>query len=83
MLPNARPDSVAGLLELLNDRGGKEELSRIAEELLMEIDDLLPVVEAATLLSFAQSGRGDIELTSAGRRFSGRLRSPMSRSSSR
>jgi NitT/TauT family transport system ATP-binding protein len=69
MLPNARPGSVAGLLELLHDRGGKEDLYRIAEELLMEVDDLLPVVEAATLLSFATSEHGDIELTPAGKMF--------------
>ena len=69
MLPHARPGSVAGLVELLNDRGGKEDLYRIAEELLMEVDDLLPVVEAATLLSFVRSERGDIELTPSGKAF--------------
>src|SRR5580692_2099729 len=55
MLPNARPGSIAGLGELLNERGGKEYLYRIAEELLMEVDDLLPIVEAAALLSFVKS----------------------------
>jgi NitT/TauT family transport system ATP-binding protein len=69
MLPYARPGSVAGLAELLNDRGGKEDLYRIAEELHMEVDDLLPIVEAASLLSFVESGRGDIDLTPAGRAF--------------
>jgi NitT/TauT family transport system ATP-binding protein len=69
MLPHARPGSVAGLVELLNDRGGKEDLYRIAEELLMEVDDLLPVVEAAALLSFVKSERGDIDLTSTGKAF--------------
>jgi NitT/TauT family transport system ATP-binding protein len=69
MLPHARGGSIAGLLELLNDRGGKEDLYRIAEELRMEVDDLLPVVEAAALLSFANSERGDIELTPAGKSF--------------
>jgi NitT/TauT family transport system ATP-binding protein len=69
MLPNARPDSVAGLVELLNERGGKEDLYRIAEELRMEVDDLLPIVEAAALLSFVASGRGDIEVTPAGKAF--------------
>jgi NitT/TauT family transport system ATP-binding protein len=69
MLPHARPGSMAGLMELLNDRGGKEELYRIAEELLMEVDDLLPIVEAATLLSFVKSERGDIELTPSGKAF--------------
>jgi len=69
MLPNARPGSIAGLVELLDERGGKEDLHRIAEELRMEVDDLLPIVEAAALLSFAASGRGDIEITPAGKAF--------------
>jgi NitT/TauT family transport system ATP-binding protein len=69
MLPHARPGSIAGFLELLNDRGGKEDLYRIADELLMEVDDLLPIVEAAALLSFVKSDHGDIELTPSGKRF--------------
>ena len=69
MLPHARPGSVAGLVELLHDRGGKEDLYRVAEELLMEVDDLLPIVEAAALLSFVKSERGDIELTPSGKAF--------------
>jgi NitT/TauT family transport system ATP-binding protein len=68
-LPNTRPGSIAGLVELLNDRGGKEDLYRIAEELLMEVDDLLPIVEAAALLKFVKSERGDIELTPHGKAF--------------
>ena len=47
VLPHSRPGAVGGLLELLNDRGGKEDLYRVAEELLLEFDDLLPIVEAA------------------------------------
>jgi NitT/TauT family transport system ATP-binding protein len=69
MLPHARPGSIAGLVELLHDRGGKEDLYRVAEELLMEVDDLLPIVEAAALLSFVRSERGDIELTPSGKTF--------------
>jgi NitT/TauT family transport system ATP-binding protein len=69
MLPPARPGSIAGLVELLNDRGGKDDLYRIAEELLMDVDNLLPIVEAATTLRFIKSERGDIELTPGGRAF--------------
>jgi NitT/TauT family transport system ATP-binding protein len=69
MLPHARPGSIAGLLELLNDRGGKDDLYRIAEELLMEVDDLLPIVEAAALLAFVKSDRGDVEVTPSGKAF--------------
>lgn len=69
MLPHARPGAIAGLAELLNDRGGREDLYRIAEELRMEVDDILPIVEAAALLSFVKSEHGDIELTPAGKAF--------------
>ena len=69
MLPHARRGAIAGLLELLGERGGKEDLYRIAEDLRMEVDDLLPIVEAATLLKFATSERGDVEITPAGKAF--------------
>ena len=43
MLPHARPGGVAGLLELLKDRGGKEDPYHVADDLKMEVDDLLPI----------------------------------------
>jgi NitT/TauT family transport system ATP-binding protein len=69
ILPAARRGAIAGLLELLNDRGGKEDLYRIAEELRLEVDDLLPIVEASVLLRFATAERGDVELTPSGKAF--------------
>lgn len=69
MLPHARPGGIAGLLELLNDDGGKEDLYHLAEELRMEVDDLLPIVEAATLLGFAVLHKGDLEITPLGKQF--------------
>ena len=69
MLPHARPGGIAGLLELLNDREGKQDLYRIAEELALEADDLLPIVEAAALLGFARVEKGDVEMTPEGKAF--------------
>jgi NitT/TauT family transport system ATP-binding protein len=69
MLPPARRGAIAGLLELLDDRGGKEDLYRIADKLQMETKDLLPLVEAAALLAFVKAERGDVEITAAGRAF--------------
>ena len=69
MLPHARPAGIAGLLEILADRGGKEDLYHVAEDLLLEVDDLLPLVEAATLLGFATAREGDVEVTQKGRAF--------------
>jgi NitT/TauT family transport system ATP-binding protein len=69
MLPHARPGSIAGLLELLADRGGRDDLYHLADELSMEVDDLLPSVEAAVLLGFAKLAEGDTEITAEGREF--------------
>jgi len=69
MLPHARPGSIAGLLELLLDRDGKEDLYRIADDLRMEVDDLLPIVDASTLLGFAVADKGDVEMTPQGKEF--------------
>jgi NitT/TauT family transport system ATP-binding protein len=68
-LPHATAGGVAGLLEFLNDRGGKEDLYHLADELLMEVDDLFPIVDAAVLLGFADSAQGDVRITLAGKQF--------------
>ncbi len=69
MLPHARVGGVAGLLELLQDRGGKEDLYRLAEDLVMDAEDLLPIVEACVLLGFATLKEGDVEIAPDGSRF--------------
>jgi NitT/TauT family transport system ATP-binding protein len=69
MLPHSRPGGIAGLLELLHDRGGEEDLYHVAEELLLEIDDLLPIVEGANLLGFATTAEGDVKITPSGTAF--------------
>ncbi|HMD31772.1 MAG TPA: AAA-associated domain-containing protein, partial [Candidatus Acidoferrales bacterium] len=65
-LPHARPGGIAGLLEILGDRGGQDDLYHLAEELVMDLDDLLPIVEACTLLGFIEVAEGDARLTAAG-----------------
>jgi NitT/TauT family transport system ATP-binding protein len=69
VLPHATAGGIAGLLEFLNDRGGKEDLYHLAEELLMEVDDLFPIVDGAVLLGFAESRQGDVQITSTGKEF--------------
>jgi NitT/TauT family transport system ATP-binding protein len=68
-LPHARNAAIAGLLELLRDRGGRDDLYRIGDDLRMELDDLLPIVEAASLLQFARVDKGDVEMTPQGKAF--------------
>lgn len=68
-LPHARPGGIGGLLELLADRGGRTDLYRLAEELMMQADDLLTIVSAAQMLGFVHIQEGDVELTPTGRAF--------------
>ena len=66
MLPHARVGGIAGMLEFLHDRGGHEDLFRLAEELVMDVEDLLPILEACVLLGFALLKEGDVQITPAG-----------------
>jgi NitT/TauT family transport system ATP-binding protein len=68
-LPHSRPGGVAGLLELLVDREGKEDMYHLSEDLLLEVDDLLPIIQAATLLGFVRAGEGDVTITPEGSAF--------------
>jgi NitT/TauT family transport system ATP-binding protein len=69
MLPHARPGGIAGLLELLIDRGGRDDIYRLADDLAFEIDDLFPIVEAAQLLGFLKIEEGDAAITKSGEEF--------------
>ena len=69
MLPHARPGGMAGLLELLLDKGGRDDIYRLADDLAFEIDDLLPIVDAAQLLGFLLIEEGDAAITPSGTEF--------------
>jgi NitT/TauT family transport system ATP-binding protein len=66
MLPHARVGGIAGLVELLHDRGGREDLFRLSEELVMDVEDLLPILEACVMLGFARLSEGDVQITPQG-----------------
>jgi NitT/TauT family transport system ATP-binding protein len=67
-LPHVRIGSVAGLLELLEGRQDKD-LYRIAQELLLEVDDILPIVDACKLMELVAITEGDIQLSEIGENF--------------
>jgi NitT/TauT family transport system ATP-binding protein len=68
-LPVARINALAGLMEKVREEAGRVDLHRLAGELHLELDDLLPIVEGAGLLGLAQVDAGDIVLTPLGRAF--------------
>lgn len=69
MLPHASIGALAGLIEHLHEEGGRADLYRLGDYLGLEIDDLLPLVNAAELLIFARIVEGDILLTPLGQTF--------------
>jgi NitT/TauT family transport system ATP-binding protein len=62
-LPHARLDALAGLLEKLCQEGGRVDLHRMGGELVLELDELLPVVEAGELVGFLAVKEGDLIVT--------------------
>lgn len=68
-LPNARLSSLAGLVERVAAESGRQDLPRLGADLNMELDDLLPVVEAGELLGFITVQEGDLFLTPLGQAY--------------
>jgi NitT/TauT family transport system ATP-binding protein len=65
-LPHVSVGGLAGLLEILESRGGRDDLPELGRLLTFEVDDLLPIVDAAEMLGFAAVADADIELTVTG-----------------
>ncbi|GGM42580.1 ABC transporter ATP-binding protein [Longimycelium tulufanense] len=68
-LPPASVGGMAGLVELLAARGGKADLPVVAAELTFEVDDLMPLVDAAALLGLLEVADADVYLTAEGLRW--------------
>ena len=68
-LPNSQLNALAGLLEKLVEEGGRVDLYRMGGNLVLELDDLLPIVEAGDLLGFITVHEGDLLLTPLGRAY--------------
>ncbi|MFE3187437.1 nitrate/sulfonate/bicarbonate ABC transporter ATP-binding protein [Nocardia sp. NPDC059240] len=68
-LPDASVGGIAGLLELVYGNSGRADLPVVADELNFELDDLMPLVDAAALLGFLLVESGDVILTNVGANF--------------
>ncbi|MFB9834569.1 ABC transporter ATP-binding protein [Actinoallomurus acaciae] len=69
-LPAASVDGVAGLSEILRRHDGHLDIADLADELGLEVDDLLPLVDALELLGFAMLEGGHLTLSEEGLAFS-------------
>lgn len=61
--------ALTGFIELIDDLGDTVDLYKLADQLSLNLEDFLPIVEAAQMLEFASIQHGDIELTDIGRQF--------------
>ena len=66
-LPHAKIGMIVGLLETLNDHGGKVDVYKLSQSLHFELDDLMPITEAVELLGFVKIESGDLEFVDVGR----------------
>jgi NitT/TauT family transport system ATP-binding protein len=69
-LPYASVGGLAGLLEILDKRGGRADLPELAQTLTFEVDDLLPLTDAAEMLGMAEIEDADLQITDLGREWS-------------
>src|SRR5229473_1930489 len=56
-------------VEILADQGGRANLPRLADELSLEVDALLPTVDTAVLLGMLRVDQGDAVITPEGQAF--------------
>ncbi|HEV3360023.1 MAG TPA: nitrate/sulfonate/bicarbonate ABC transporter ATP-binding protein [Pseudonocardiaceae bacterium] len=68
-LPVVSVGGLAGLVEIVYAWGGRVDLPDIAAELNFEIDDLLPLVDAAVMLGLLTVEGADLLLTDIGKEF--------------
>ena len=71
VLPEVSTNSLAGMMEEIASPmfNGHADLPDLANELMMEVDELFPVAETLQLMRFAELEGGDIRLTPPGRRY--------------
>lgn len=70
-IPDVDPSELSGLIETMNAPEFEEriDLPLLADELMMDIDDMFPLLEALEILGFARVAEGDTQLTPLGKQF--------------
>ncbi len=68
-LPHVPVGQVTGLVERLHAEGDRADIYALGRELHMEVDDLLPLIQAIDLLGMGDIEAGDVYLTPAGIHF--------------
>ena len=67
--PKCSPTEMQGLLVLLNSHKGSEDVALLADDLDLEIDEILPALDFAELLGLVHVSDGRATFTDLGRRY--------------
>jgi NitT/TauT family transport system ATP-binding protein len=66
--PKANPTEMMGLLVLLQSHKGSEDVALLADDLDLEIDEILPALEYAEVLQLVKVSEGRVTFTDLGKR---------------
>lgn len=69
-LPDVEPSALSGLIETMKSFEERINLPELATEVMMNVDDLFPILETLEILGFATVLDGDIQLSELGKQFS-------------
>ena len=67
--PKSSPTEMTGLLVLLKSHRGSEDIALLADDLDLEIDEILPALEFAEVLQLVAVSDGRVTFTDLGKRF--------------
>jgi len=67
-LPTTGISKILGLLEVLDDHGGKEDIYRLAQDLHMPFGELLLAIKGAEMLGVVETPGGDAVISPLGKR---------------
>ena len=67
--PKSSPTEMMGLLVLLKSHRGSEDIALLADDLDLEIDEILPALELAEVLQLVAVSDGRVTFTDLGKRF--------------
>lgn len=67
-IPRVPLGRIMGFLEILDDRGGKDDIYRVAKEVKAEFGEVLNILKAAEILGFIDTPGGDVVLLDLGKK---------------
>jgi NitT/TauT family transport system ATP-binding protein len=68
-LPDVEPSELSGLIETISSFENQVDLPELADELMMDVDSLFPIIETLEILGFAEIVGGRIRLRELGKAF--------------